>query len=109
MLYNVLTTVGFTFYPDEPWHADFGNKFWAQQSGKTAFYGYAEPDAKNMKHEGGRIEQLAGELFVHSEYQTPGYSEEVRSATERIGNPQYSTRPDLAAHKIRPAAPSGPK
>jgi len=44
MLYAVMTRAGFTNYPDEWWHYDYGNQNWALLRGeKTAPYGTAEP------------------------------------------------------------------
>jgi D-alanyl-D-alanine dipeptidase len=44
MLYAVMTRAGFTNYPDEWWHYDYGNQNWAMLRGeKTATYGTAEP------------------------------------------------------------------
>ena len=37
-LYNVMTSVGFTNYPNEWWHFDFGNQFWGCIKKKLAFY-----------------------------------------------------------------------
>jgi D-alanyl-D-alanine dipeptidase len=104
LLYNVLTSAGFTLYPDEPWHADFGNKFWAQQSGKKAFYGFAEPSAENMKHEDTRREFLQESIFLHEEYRT-GYAEEVGKAMGR-DDPSHSNQPKMRAHRISPAGSS---
>ncbi|MBL3539408.1 M15 family metallopeptidase [Aminivibrio sp.] len=44
LLYAVMTRAGFTNYPDEWWHYDYGNQSWALLRGeKTAPYGAAEP------------------------------------------------------------------
>jgi len=37
-LYNLLTAAGFTNYPHEWWHFDYGNQFWAVQTGREAIY-----------------------------------------------------------------------
>lgn len=42
LLYNLLISVGFTNYPEEWWHFDFGNQLWGKISGNTAFYNYFE-------------------------------------------------------------------
>ncbi|WP_186576099.1 M15 family metallopeptidase [Aquibacillus kalidii] len=43
LLYHVMTSVGFTNYPEEWWHFDYGNQWWAQLKGKpTAIYGLVE-------------------------------------------------------------------
>lgn len=40
LLYAVMTGVGFTNYPDEWWHFDYGNQAWAAQTGQAcAMYG----------------------------------------------------------------------
>jgi len=41
LLYNIMTYVGFTNYPDEWWHYDFGNQFWGKIKNRTAKYGLA--------------------------------------------------------------------
>ena len=44
MLHTVMRGAGFTNYPDEWWHFDFGNQNWALLSGAAnAFYGPAAP------------------------------------------------------------------
>ncbi|MDR3449825.1 MAG: M15 family metallopeptidase [Alphaproteobacteria bacterium] len=66
ILYNALSAVGFTFFPEEPWHADFGNKFWAQQSGApAALYGYAAPSPENMWHEDIRRKHHANNIALN--------------------------------------------
>ncbi|QGY46844.1 D-alanyl-D-alanine dipeptidase [Maribellus comscasis] len=39
LLYNLLTHFGFTNYPEEWWHYDYGNQFWASLTKRKAFYG----------------------------------------------------------------------
>ena len=44
MLFAVMTGAGFTNFPDECWHFDYGNQNWALLSGKScAIYGVTEP------------------------------------------------------------------
>lgn len=44
LLYNIMTSVGFTNYVDEWWHYDFGNQNWAWMSKNDhAVYGKADP------------------------------------------------------------------
>lgn len=44
LLYNIMTTVGFTNYDEEWWHYDFGNQNWAWKSGhEAANYGATQP------------------------------------------------------------------
>lgn len=40
-LFHILTRVGFTNYPQEWWHFDYGNQFWARIKGLKAIYGIA--------------------------------------------------------------------
>lgn len=39
ILFHALTCVGFTNFPEEWWHFDYGNQFWARIKGKEAIYG----------------------------------------------------------------------
>ncbi len=41
-LYQVMTSSGFTNYPEEFWHFDFGNQFWGKISSREAAYGLVE-------------------------------------------------------------------
>jgi D-alanyl-D-alanine dipeptidase len=44
LLYHTLTEAGFTNYPDEWWHFDYGNQWWAIRKTKPhAIYGVASP------------------------------------------------------------------
>ena len=38
LLYTAMTAVGFTNYPEEWWHYDYGDLFWAAMTGKDALY-----------------------------------------------------------------------
>ena len=50
LLYHTLIGVGFTNYPCEWWHYDFGNQLWAHLSNrKSAFYGISFPDLRWKK------------------------------------------------------------
>lgn len=42
LLYTVMTSAGFTNYPEEWWHYDFGNQFWGFITNKPAIYGLAK-------------------------------------------------------------------
>lgn len=44
LLYHAMTSVGFTNYPEEWWHYDFGNQFWSKISNKLAFYSFITPN-----------------------------------------------------------------
>lgn len=41
ILFHTLTQAGFTNYPEEWWHFDFGNQFWARIKRVKAIYGIA--------------------------------------------------------------------
>lgn len=42
ILYNSMIAAGFTNNPDEWWHFDYGDQFWAKIKGTTAIYGMIE-------------------------------------------------------------------
>lgn len=45
LLYNIMTDVGFTNYPEEWWHYDYGNQSWAYFNNRhSAIYGQTEPE-----------------------------------------------------------------
>ena len=47
ILLRVMTEAGFSNYPSEWWHYDYGNRGWAERTGaQYAFYGYTEPPFK---------------------------------------------------------------
>jgi len=39
LLFNIMIEEGFTNYPVEWWHYDYGNQFWAKIKGVNAIYG----------------------------------------------------------------------
>lgn len=48
LLYHVMIDAGFTNYPNEWWHYDYGNQFWATVAGhKAALYAICSPDIYN--------------------------------------------------------------
>ncbi|MBN1334087.1 MAG: M15 family metallopeptidase [Synergistales bacterium] len=51
LLYHVMTRAGFTNYPDEWWHFDYGNQNWAyvKGNGTEAFYGETIPEMRWKK------------------------------------------------------------
>jgi len=45
LLYNIMIDVGFTNYPEEWWHYDYGNQSWAYFNNRhSAIYGQSEPE-----------------------------------------------------------------
>lgn len=43
ILLQVMKEAGFTNYPKEYWHFDYGNQFWGKIKGVAAIYGIAQP------------------------------------------------------------------
>jgi D-alanyl-D-alanine dipeptidase len=43
LLLRTMRDAGFTDFPSEWWHFDYGNQFWGYRSGRTAIYGKAAP------------------------------------------------------------------
>jgi len=43
LLYHSLTSVGFSNYPHEWWHFDYGNQHWGKMTGNNAVYGMIKP------------------------------------------------------------------
>ena len=113
MLYHILVSVGFTLYPDEPWHADYGNKFWAQQSGSSAaLFGYAELSSENWAHEKMRRAVHAGNVALSSQKTVPVNGKVtspllhfVHAMAQMFGSPAYMGRTlerYERAHRISP-------
>ena len=42
ILLGVMASEGFTNYPREPWHFDYGDQMWGLLTDRTAIYGYAK-------------------------------------------------------------------
>jgi D-alanyl-D-alanine dipeptidase len=50
LLYNIMTSVGFTNLPSEWWHFDYGDRFWAYYNKKPAIYrGVFERNSINVR------------------------------------------------------------
>lgn len=43
LLFEAMVRAGFTNFPSEWWHFDYGNQFWARERGELAIYGRADP------------------------------------------------------------------
>ncbi len=47
LLVRIMESAGFSNYPSEWWHFDYGNRGWAERTkAENAFYGYTEPPFK---------------------------------------------------------------
>lgn len=53
LLHKVMTAVGFTNYPEEWWHYDYGNQFWGHIKTRPAIYGITK-GGENMDIEKGQ-------------------------------------------------------
>ncbi len=49
LLFYTLAEEGFTNYPEEWWHYDYGNQFWAKTKGINAIYGIVTLNDVNLK------------------------------------------------------------
>jgi D-alanyl-D-alanine dipeptidase len=43
LLFHAMTNAGFSNYPFEWWHFDYGNQFWGKATGLRAIYSGASP------------------------------------------------------------------
>lgn len=104
MLWNVMTAAGFSNYPDEWWHYDFGNQFdSARNAGRTAIYGAANPSTENKKwekmREGNYVGSVAIADGIHSSTKTPLHPllPFVEKIAGKTGDPRHTTHPPAAA------------
>jgi D-alanyl-D-alanine dipeptidase len=65
LLCNLLTIVGFSNYPEEWWHFDFGNQFDAARTGRKSIYGPANLSDGNWEHEKIRSGHYNGCLAIN--------------------------------------------
>ena len=110
LLWNVMTQVGFSNYPEEWWHFDFGNQFDAIQSGRQAIYGAAVFTQENECWENMRRGHYFGCVAI-SEHRHPaeavnklGEVEKkhefypfIRDITARTGHLKLTVHPQAAA------------
>lgn len=68
LLYMVMTQAGFTNYPEEWWHYDFGNQFWGKITGEKAKYGLADIEKLNGRDLGPLIGNIDSVFYkLHAE------------------------------------------
>lgn len=104
LLYNVMAAVGFSNYPEEWWHFDFGNQFDMARTGRQAIYGGAVYSKDNEAHEKMRRGHYAGCVAI-SEQRHPGQWNKtpdvlypfVSEITQRTGHLQHTSHPQAAA------------
>jgi D-alanyl-D-alanine dipeptidase len=63
ILYEAMVRVGFTNYPEEWWHYDFGNQFWGFLNKAHALYGLAK-GGENVMERRGELPQ-EGPFFIN--------------------------------------------
>lgn len=107
LLWSVMTAAGFSNYPEEWWHFDFGNQFDAARTGQQAVYGAAIFSTKNEIWEKMRRGHYSGSVIMAernhlaSVTDKPDESYElyrfVCSITIQTGHPKYTIHPQAAA------------
>lgn len=116
LLYTVMTQAGFTNYPEEWWHFDFGNQFWGEVSGQSAIYGLADLENLNGKIPTGAISPQSETTIyaVKSDGPTETYSprfglaavnvdqlKDILNDLENIHHPNFYIKQQLADIVIR--------
>lgn len=101
-LWNVMTAVGFSNYPEEWWHYDFGNQFHTARTDEKAIYGAATLSEENVAHEKIRRGHYLGSVAI-SEGKSPQcklghpYYPFVHQVTRETGNIQHTSHPQAAS------------
>ncbi|MEK7582294.1 MAG: M15 family metallopeptidase, partial [Patescibacteria group bacterium] len=109
LFWNVMVAAGFSNYPEEWWHFDFGNQFDAVRTGRQAIYGAATFSKENedwetmrrghyfgsvaiaeRRHPAEAVNKL-GEVNMHEYYPF------VRDITMRTGHLKHTVHPQGAA------------
>lgn len=105
LLWNVLTRVGFSNYPDEWWHYDFGNQFDAARTGRNAIYGAISLSTENEAWEKMRRGHYLGSVSIANRQHKPesvgklgvgALYTYVRDLVRTTGNMGYTTHPQAA-------------
>jgi hypothetical protein len=104
LLWNVMVEAGFSNYPEEWWHFDFGNQFDAARTGHTAIYAAAVFSQENQDWETMRRRHYEGAVAIaQGTYQAPqnklglpvtsSLSNFVRGVIAQTGNLRYTQHP----------------
>jgi zinc D-Ala-D-Ala dipeptidase len=105
LLWNAMTRAGFSNYPDEWWHYDFGNQFDAARTGRKAIYGAISPSTENEAWEKMRRGHYLGNISIAERQSPPRLVSKlgadtlypfVRDLVQRTGNMGYTTHPQAA-------------
>ena len=109
LLWNVLVAAGFSNYPEEWWHFDFGNQFDAARTGRPAIYGAAPFSGENDVWETMRREHYFGSVAIAErrhladavnklgEVNRHEFYPFVRDITMRTGHLKHTVHPQAAA------------
>lgn len=108
LLWNVMVEAGFSNYPDEWWHFDFGNQFDAARTGREAMYAAAVFSQENQAWETMRRGHYQGSVaMAQGTYRAPqnklgipvtsSLIEFVTGVTMQTGNLRHTQHPQAAA------------
>lgn len=103
LLWNAMTAAGFSNYPEEWWHFDFGNQFYAARTGRRAIYSVAVFSKENENWEAVRRGHYFGCVAI-SEGRHPAEADKaphpfyqfVRDTTAKTGHLGYTIHPQAA-------------
>ncbi len=99
MLWNAMTSAGFSNYPDEWWHYDLGNQFNSARTGRPAIYGAANYSKGNEDWESMREGNYAGSVAIADEVHFSGKIPAhpllpfVEKVGRKTGNPKNTIHP----------------
>lgn len=108
LFWNAMTAAGFSNYPEEWWHFDFGNQFDAIRTGRKAIYGAAVFSKENEDWEAMRRGHYFGSVAIGErchpaeavnklgEVNMHEYYPFVRDITMRTGHLKYTVHPQAA-------------
>jgi len=108
LLWNVMIEAGFSNYPDEWWHFDFGNQFDAARTGREAIYAAALFSQENQAWETMRRGHYEGSVaMAQGTYRAPqnklgmpvtnSLIDFVTGVTAQTGNLRHTQHPQAAA------------
>ena len=108
LLWNVMDEAGFSNYPDEWWHFDFGNQFDAARTGREAKYAAAVFSQENQAWETMRRGHYEGSVaMAQGTYRAPpnklgipvtsSLIDFVTGVTAQTGNLRHTQHPQAAA------------
>lgn len=109
LFWNAMVAAGFSNYPEEWWHFDFGNQFHAARTGRQAIYGAAVFSKENENWETMRRGHYFGSVVIAERRRLAETVNKlgevnrhelypfVRDITMRTGHPRHTTHPQAAA------------